>query len=79
MTGQRETGSGGTIPEFDTGPYVLDDDGMFRRKEDLGTGTQEDLEGDTMHVHRGECSLFTEARGKPVPRGSYTRRSRKPA
>ena len=42
MAGQRETGWGGVIPEFDMGPYVLDDNGRFRRKVDLGAGPQED-------------------------------------
>ncbi len=31
----------GSIPEFDMGPYLLDDYGMFRREKDYGVGPQE--------------------------------------
>ncbi len=40
MAEEREGTWDGSIPEFDMGQYVLDDDGMFRREQDYGAGLQ---------------------------------------
>ncbi len=41
MTEEHEGTWNGSIPEFDPGPYVLDDYGMFRHEKDHGVGLQE--------------------------------------
>jgi hypothetical protein len=41
MAEEHEGTWDGSLPEFEMGPYLLDDYGMFRRDQDYGVGPQE--------------------------------------